>query len=527
MPEAWPEAGAAEFGNVIGQDPGLRDPASGDFHADLAPGYGCRVFPDDGLVGARPVVARIAASSRTGATANPLAQPPVPVCPRPSRGGRQSGRIEVGGVIDTDTVWDAAEVRVIADIEVEAGATLTVAAGARVVFSGFYRLTVRDGSLQACGLPTAPIIWTSERSDIWQPDAWPDGAWNGLAFVNVPAARDSSRLRWCVLEYSKALPDRGRPLKSEPVVGGELAAGLGGAVRVAGASPLVITHCVFRCNLAERGGAIGVHYNASPLLVNNLFHDNHALLRGAGLYASHSYPVLVHNTFTANWTAAPSPFVRTGCIDHAHAKPLHLGGILWGNPTSHYDPIQIREAKAFYTRYCNVEGWLGGEGCQTDDPLLDSASEPPYRPALGSPAIDAGDVAAVGLWLPALDLAGNARISGPAPDLGAYEAPAATAVEPELPAAGFAAALGAAPNPFNPQTMLSWRQPQAGRVRLAIYDPRGRRVRNLIDGEVAAGWVSSVWDGCDQEGRRQPAGVYLARLETSGGGVGRKLVLVP
>lgn len=507
---AWAEAGAAPYLNTIGQDPGLRNPEHGDFRADNAPAHGCRVFPPEPR--GRAVIAAAAST------------PPTPVIP--VRRTRQ----DVGGTIDQDTVWDAAEVRVISDVQVIGGATLGIAAGASVVFTGFFGLTVRDGSLQAVGTADSPILLTSKHPDLWRPDEETTGAWAGLAFVNVPARRDTSRLRWCVIECAKALPGRDR-LSAVPVSergaqpGGQLDDGLGGAVRVVGGSPVAISHSILRRNLAERGGALGAHYGAAPLLVNNLIHDNHALLRGAGLHASHSYPVLVHNTIAANTTDAPSPWVNTGCIDHMHAKGLNVGSIVWGNPTTNFAGQQVRGTKAYYTRYCSIEGWLGGEGCQTVDPLLDALSEPPFAPGWGSPVIDAGDAQAAAPWLPDLDLAGRARVVGQAVDLGALELPASTWAPP--PADQRLVRLAAAPNPFNPQTVLAWRQPRAGATHLAIHDARGRLVRVLIAGEVPAGPARTVWDGNDGQGRRQAGGVYLAHLQTPGGRTSLKLVLAP
>jgi hypothetical protein len=57
---------------------------------------------------------------------------------------------------------------------------------------------------------------------------------------------------------------------------------------------------------------------------------------------------------------------------------------------------------------------------------------------------------------------------------------------------------------------------QAGRVRLALYDVRGREVARLVDGEVAAGAHARAWDGRDAQGRVVPGGVYFARLIASG-----------
>jgi len=469
LPTAWAEAGAAPFDNVIGEDPGLADPAGGDFRALNAPGYGCRVWP--------AALAGEASASVAGAVAAPAGAEPRPAsASAPPLLARPGTRQDAGGVVDTDTVWDAALVRVLDDVVVTGGATLTVAAGARVEFAGFFGLTVADGSLQAVGTPDARIVWTTDDPDAWTWDWERRGAWRGIALDRVPAARDSTRLRWCVLEHAKAVPDEqaasaAPDLPAAPTapaaVRGEagpvLLGGMGGAVRVAGAGPLVIAHCVLRHNLAERGGAVAATYGAAPLLVGNLLHGNVARLRGAGLWASYSDPVLVHNTVTANVTEAPSSFIHTGAIDHTHAHPRHTGGVYWGNPTSYYDPVQIREGKAALTRYCLVADWVGGEGCLTGDAELEPAGAHPGAPRPGSPVIDAGSAAAAAPWLPAHDLAGRARVAGDEVDMGAYEWLATTAVSdgdapgagPGVPpAASLAVSLRAAPNPFNPRTRV-------------------------------------------------------------------------
>jgi hypothetical protein len=74
-----------------------------------------------------------------------------------------------------------------------------------------------------------------------------------------------------------------------------------------------------------------------------------------------------------------------------------------------------------------------------------------------------------------------------------------------------------APNPFNPRTTIRFTLPGDGVARLAIYDLAGRLVRTLVAGPLAAGEHEAVWDGCDDAGRAQASGSYLARLEAGGG----------
>jgi hypothetical protein len=67
--------------------------------------------------------------------------------------------------------------------------------------------------------------------------------------------------------------------------------------------------------------------------------------------------------------------------------------------------------------------------------------------------------------------------------------------------------------------------PQRGKATLRLYDIAGRLVRAFERGGDAGSW-SVVWDGRDVKGRRAPAGIYLARLETAGGAVTVKTALI-
>jgi hypothetical protein len=82
------------------------------------------------------------------------------------------------------------------------------------------------------------------------------------------------------------------------------------------------------------------------------------------------------------------------------------------------------------------------------------------------------------------------------------------------------------PNPFNPETQIAYSLPEAGRVRLTIYNVVGQVVRRLVDGEQAAGRHSVRWDGRDEAGRRLASGVYLYRIEVNGFSSVRRMMLV-
>jgi hypothetical protein len=89
-------------------------------------------------------------------------------------------------------------------------------------------------------------------------------------------------------------------------------------------------------------------------------------------------------------------------------------------------------------------------------------------------------------------------------------------------AAGLAI-LSAAPNPFVARSNVRFSLERAGRVRLSVYDVRGREVARPFAGMKDAGTHDVAVDLS-----AHPAGVYLLRLESEGGGAAeRKIVRAP
>ena len=75
---------------------------------------------------------------------------------------------------------------------------------------------------------------------------------------------------------------------------------------------------------------------------------------------------------------------------------------------------------------------------------------------------------------------------------------------------------GAAPNPFNPRTVIAFEIAQGGPCRVTLHDLQGRVVRSLVTADLGPGRHEAVWDGLDEDGRRVASGVYMARLQAPG-----------
>jgi len=77
------------------------------------------------------------------------------------------------------------------------------------------------------------------------------------------------------------------------------------------------------------------------------------------------------------------------------------------------------------------------------------------------------------------------------------------------------------PNPFNPNTTISFTLPNAGTVKLSIYDVSGRQVAELINGWRDAGMHQVTFDGSGL-----PSGVYIYRLTAGEYTASGKMVLL-
>jgi endo-1,4-beta-xylanase len=77
------------------------------------------------------------------------------------------------------------------------------------------------------------------------------------------------------------------------------------------------------------------------------------------------------------------------------------------------------------------------------------------------------------------------------------------------------------PNPFNPATNIKYSLPQAGFVKLTVYDLIGREVQTLVNMEQPAGTHTAVFDA-----ENIPSGVYFYTLQTNGLSFSKKMILM-
>lgn len=201
---------------------------------------------------------------------------------------------------------------------------------------------------------------------------------------------------------------------------------LGGGMINDSGSP-TLTNLTFSGNSADYGGGMynfGENGNSSPTLTNVIFSGNTATYYGGGMYndSDYSSPTLTNVTFSGN-----SAYIGGGMYnDGEYSSPTLTNCILWGN-TADYGSQMYSSLTSPSVSYSDIQGGYAGTGNINADPLFVNAAGGNLRLQAGSPAIDAGDNAAVPGGI-TTDLDGLPRFADgngdtfATVDMGAYEA---------------------------------------------------------------------------------------------------------
>jgi parallel beta-helix repeat protein len=337
-----------------------------------------------------------------------------------------ASNIEVSGTISSDTTWAGVDtVKVVGDIYVNNGITLTIAPGIYVEFQGHYRLEV-DGTLLAIGTTSTMITFTAANHST---------GWNRIVLDNTPSSNDSSKIVYCKLEYGKAnsggtgnfggaiyVYSYDKVLISHSTFSNNDADWWGGGVYCDN-SNIEIQYCTFQNNSAVCGGGIKID-DCGPILVNNLITNNSAANAG-GIFFVNSNTTLINNTIVNN--------SDMGIWFQDNSDPTFRNTIIYGSTVNEVYLESNSDDPNFY--YCDIEGgtsWFGGPGaggnftgdyenCIDANPQFVGSGDHPYDISEDSPCINTGDPNTTTTDVGEYDLSAESRIQQGIIDIGAYE----------------------------------------------------------------------------------------------------------
>jgi len=82
------------------------------------------------------------------------------------------------------------------------------------------------------------------------------------------------------------------------------------------------------------------------------------------------------------------------------------------------------------------------------------------------------------------------------------------------------------PNPFNPETSISFSLHTEQKVALTVYNLKGQKVRELAKGSLSSGKHSVIWEGKDDTGKQVGSGLYFYKLKTADKEITKKMLLL-
>ena len=82
------------------------------------------------------------------------------------------------------------------------------------------------------------------------------------------------------------------------------------------------------------------------------------------------------------------------------------------------------------------------------------------------------------------------------------------------------------PNPFNPSTTIRYDIATSAFVDIVIYDITGREIARPVSKQQNPGYHQTIWNGANQKGEMQAAGIYFYQIQTKGFVQTKKMLLL-
>jgi len=82
------------------------------------------------------------------------------------------------------------------------------------------------------------------------------------------------------------------------------------------------------------------------------------------------------------------------------------------------------------------------------------------------------------------------------------------------------------PNPFNPETRITYTLNKPGQVKIRIYNVQGQFIKTLLDEYQNPGIYSSTWNGKTDNGETVPSGMYFYRIDAGGETLTQRMTLM-
>ena len=82
------------------------------------------------------------------------------------------------------------------------------------------------------------------------------------------------------------------------------------------------------------------------------------------------------------------------------------------------------------------------------------------------------------------------------------------------------------PNPFNPETIISFNIPFSANVKIEVFNTKGQKICSLVNDYLQAGKHSIIWNGKDNNNQSVASGIYFYRIHTNYHSSIKKMVML-
>ena len=184
----------------------------------------------------------------------------------------------------------------------------------------------------------------------------------------------------------------------------------GGGIYLNNASP-IIKNTLFRNNHASRGGALFSTGTSQILIGNTVFLNNRAVNHGGAIY-SYNKGEINNSLFYSNYAGEYGGAVST----YDYYTLVIMNSILWKNESGN----SSQQTQGVSMKYSVVQKNDGGTESVYSDPMFINADNEDFRLSNNSPAIGAGNPDVVPKWLSS-DFAGKPRTTDAKVTIGIFE----------------------------------------------------------------------------------------------------------
>ncbi len=433
-----------------------------------------------------------------------------------------------GHTVPASTTWSG-EIYLIGDIVIPNGVTVTIQPGTVINFrpdtdvyeSGddttISEIVVQNGgTLSASGTVQAPIIFQSSfRADGSDPNG--DG-WQGMRYgqndtldiIFVPSKDDWGGIR---IDEGGTLTLQNCQIYDAKV---------GVDVAPSDDTSLITTVEIQETDFIGNYTGIKLDIRSQPpeVISENLLFHNH--INGLDIL---TYSSVENQTDLINATIADNYYgisvVSAGNGDYDYQFTINSTiidnnsyGMYADYPGSPTINVQYSDFYSNETTFSgDLSGWSvppsgsGHPGNHNYDPSFVDANEDDFHLQASSLLIDEGDP---NMTDPDESTINMGRYGGTAEYTQASSSKPVVLAREDTPLV-FALSQNA-PNPFNPETTISYALPQSEQVKLVIYNVLGQEIRTLVNAFKAAGNYRVVWNSKDDFGRSVSSGIYMYQI---------------